>query len=647
MQNNFYNQSPIISLCYRMLSVIILMAAITINGNAAPKQLSELPSHYVTIHDSVKVHYKVWDHETPHAPLQTICFVHGFGCDMNTWEKQYEGLRNEAGLRLVFIDLPGYGKSDKPHTTYDLPLFVHAVDGVLNNLHVTPAIFVGHSLGTPVCRQTLLSTMHISGLVDIDGVYCFYDNATPEYLKAVEQFGASFDGPQCSEVIKGFVQSLAGPDTPAWITNYAMKMMPQTPEYVASSTMHNLIDRKYWPQFALPLDVEIICTQNSGLESDNRQKMAALYPQMNYTELTTCGHFIHMEQPEMVNQKLKEYAAKIKANGVEDYDFAIRNLEENYAGFRFKVNDKNRDEWNRIKHQLRDSAATAAYSAPELISDLCCWFKDHHLSCTYRNYSTRFPFSKADYGKMITAYAPKQLSTRVNDDTWLLRFPTWFGDEAYEKWVADAVEQYRQSGCSKLIVDLRGNGGGNDGQYAPLLNLLYAQPGITDGMMLRNTKDNRDRCLELAGDSQWWKDLMDKCAADTAAYVTIMDDNTIEKQVDAHRPKQTAVIIDQRVASSSEQLLLELRAVAPDVKFYGRDNTMGCIDVSNVRITRLPHAPNALRIPVTVSKRLTEGRTVIDGAGIAPDVKIKLPLPDTLTDNIDSWVLWVADHMPT
>ena len=304
----------------KKLFVLPACAALWVSFTTEPQQLSELPSQYYTLDDSIKVHYKVWDHQQPDAPLQTLCFVHGFGCDMNTWEKQFEGLRDEESLRLVFIDLPGYGQSDKPHTDYTLSLFVHAVDGVLNDLHVTPAILVGHSLGTPVCRLTTISTQHIGGLVDIDGVYCFYDNATPEYLQAVEQFGASFDGPQCREVISGFVQSLAGPETPVPITDYAMNVMPQTPEYVASSTMHNLIDRNYWPQFPLPLDVEIVCTQNSGLDPDNQQKMEALYPQMHYTELTTCGHFIHMEQPEMINGMLKEYAARVKANGLEDYD---------------------------------------------------------------------------------------------------------------------------------------------------------------------------------------------------------------------------------------------------------------------------------------------------------------------------------------
>ena len=71
--------------------------------------------------------------------------------------------------------------------------------------HVEAAVLVGHSLGTPVCRQVLQGGRQ-GNLVDIDGVYCFYDGTeTPEYVEAVNQFGHAFDGPECSEVITSFV----------------------------------------------------------------------------------------------------------------------------------------------------------------------------------------------------------------------------------------------------------------------------------------------------------------------------------------------------------------------------------------------------------------------------------------------------------
>jgi len=46
-----------------------------------------------------------------------------------------------------------------------------------------------------------------------------------------------------------------------------------------------------------------------------------------------------------------------------------------------------------------------------------------------------------------------------------------------------------------------------------------------------------------------------------------------------------------------------------------------------------------------MSRRAGLPETGIDAIGIAPDVRIPLPLPARLTDNIDEWVIWVAQQL--
>ena len=54
------------------------------------------------------------------------------------------------------------------------------------------------------------------------------------------------------------------------------KLMPQTPQYVASSTMGHLVEKQWWPDRQLSLPVMVVCTQNSGLDPDNKQKIEHL-----------------------------------------------------------------------------------------------------------------------------------------------------------------------------------------------------------------------------------------------------------------------------------------------------------------------------------------------------------------------------------
>jgi len=636
-----------------LLSVCLLLplfAACT----SIPDDIQDLPSQYAVYDDSVRVHYKSWG-DGP----ETMVFVHGFGCDMNAWEAQFDAFKQEKNLRLVFVDMPGYGLSDKPHADYTLDYLCGGIWAVFDTLHVNFASLIGHSLGTPVCRQMLINNpARVAGICDVDGVYCLYpqlgDNPTPEeqeaadlYEQAVQGFAASFDGDSCQSNIRAFVSALAGPDTPEEITDYAMRTMPNTPEYVASSTMHNLIDRRWWRAFPFPFPVEVICTQNSGLEPDNKEKMQAFYTEMEYTELTTCGHFIQMEQPAVVNERINALREKIRKNNLEDFDFGIHEIECNYAGFPYKVTDAKLAEYEQIKKEYRDSIAAGAMYGPYGISEMCCYMQDFHLGCAFKMWSNRFPMKWAHYGMKMQKYDPQPMSLKLNEQTYLLRFPTWDGDDAYVQWVRDAVEEYRRSGCTQLIIDIRGNGGGSDYQYMPVAELLYLQPGTTDGIMMRNTQANRDRTREAVNGDPFWNGLMDKCEEqkDSAFVELFANSDYSQEQIDARRPVKTAVIIDHAVGSSGEQFVLDLRAVAPDVKFYGKENTLGCIDVSNVRPVRLPHAPNSMFIPVTISYRVVDGRGMIDGIGIEPNVRIDLDLPDSLTDNVDPWIQWVEQQM--
>lgn len=91
--------------------------------------------------------------------------------------------------------------------------------------------------------------------------------------------------------------------------------------------------------------------------------------------------------------------------------------------------------------------------------------------------------------------------------------------------------------------------------------------------------------------------------------------------------------------------MLEVRACSCRTTVYGQDNTLGCLDYSNCEILRFSQdTSRRMIVPVTRSCRVAAGRG-IDAEGIAPDVRIPLPLPETLKDNADAWVLWVAGDL--
>ncbi len=326
-----------------------------------------------------------------------------------------------------------------------------------------------------------------------------------------------------------------------------------------------------------------------------------------------------------------------------DLAAGIHQVECNYAGFPTKVHDGNGAEYKDLKARLWREVRSGR-EGYDAVAELMGWFEDFHLRCASFSdaYRTR---RMPDYGE---GYGPENVAVKVDDATFLIRVASFAVDDEEMAWIRNAAEAYRQSGCRNLIVDIRGNGGGMDSAYAPLAELLYDHEGTTEGVELRASEEH-EKCLrELAEehDSEWFANLADAVgAAEDVGFVPMADaTHTLRQEGVTELPVRAALIIDGYVASSGEQFVLEVRATSRRTTIYGADNTLGCLDYSNLRPVNLPASGITCFVPMTRSVRVKLGRSVDEG-GIAPDVRITLPQPETLADNIDSWVLWVAEDL--
>jgi len=100
--------------------LFLLLVVITSCKNTTT--LESVASNYSRV-DNIKIHYK----EIGQGE-KTLIFVHGWGCDLNTWKCQFDYFKDKH--HMVFIDLPGYGKSDKPRVEYTIDFFAKSVKSV-------------------------------------------------------------------------------------------------------------------------------------------------------------------------------------------------------------------------------------------------------------------------------------------------------------------------------------------------------------------------------------------------------------------------------------------------------------------------------------------------------------------------------------
>ncbi len=81
--------------------------------------------------------------------------IHGLGDEADTWWHILPALARER--RVVALDLPGFGRSDKPRQAYTSGFFARAAADLLGALGISRAALVGHSMGAAVAQRLALA----------------------------------------------------------------------------------------------------------------------------------------------------------------------------------------------------------------------------------------------------------------------------------------------------------------------------------------------------------------------------------------------------------------------------------------------------------------------------------------------------------
>jgi non-heme chloroperoxidase len=82
-----------------------------------------------------------------HGSGAPVVLIHGYPLSGRAWDKQLPMLL-DAGRRVITYDRRGFGKSSQPSTGYDYDTFAADLAALMDELDLTDAVIVGHSMGT-------------------------------------------------------------------------------------------------------------------------------------------------------------------------------------------------------------------------------------------------------------------------------------------------------------------------------------------------------------------------------------------------------------------------------------------------------------------------------------------------------------------
>ncbi|MFW9973379.1 MAG: alpha/beta fold hydrolase, partial [Candidatus Odinarchaeota archaeon] len=99
---------------------------------------------------------KDYDNKLEGTPL---LFIHGWLGSSIEWS--YQIFHFSLKSHIILIDLPGFGKSDKPNTDYSIEFFTKQIVDFIHHLGYVEVYLIGHSLGGLIAQNIALTNANL------------------------------------------------------------------------------------------------------------------------------------------------------------------------------------------------------------------------------------------------------------------------------------------------------------------------------------------------------------------------------------------------------------------------------------------------------------------------------------------------------
>ncbi len=277
--------------------------------------MNETTDDYLDL-DGLRLHYLAAGDGEP------IVLLHGWPTSSFLWRNVMPVMAERH--RVIALDLPGFGLSDKPlDVSYSFRYYYRVLDEALNALGIEAASFVVHDLGGPVglywaCRHperlrrlAILNTLvypDFSWAVMLFVAACRLPvvrsfMASPQGLRFAMRLGVADPRHLSEEAVVGVQTPFASLEARRALLKAGGNLSPKGFREIAAKL----------PTLDVP--VRIVYGERDRILPDVAKTMHRIQkdlPQAEITALADCGHFLQEERPAEVGRLLADFFNKDK-----------------------------------------------------------------------------------------------------------------------------------------------------------------------------------------------------------------------------------------------------------------------------------------------------------------------------------------------
>ena len=261
--------------------------------------------------DGVRLHYRESGQGAP------VLLLHGWPTSSLLWRNVAPELSH--GCRVLALDLPGFGLSDKPlDRSYTFRFFARMIDGFLENLGIESTALVVHDLGGPVGLYWAVSNVNRVSRLAILNTLVYPEmswavkafilmlklpfarswTVSPAGLRFAMQVGVVRAERRTAEMYEAVLSPFAATDAREALIKAGSELSPKGFFLIAQRLK------------ALQMPVRIVYGKRDRILPDIQRTATRLQsdlPQASVTAIEDCGHFLQEDAPEELAGLLKTF----------------------------------------------------------------------------------------------------------------------------------------------------------------------------------------------------------------------------------------------------------------------------------------------------------------------------------------------------
>jgi haloalkane dehalogenase len=248
-----------------------------------------------------------------------VLLLHGWPTSSYLWRNIMPVIAERN--RVIAIDLPGFGESDKPlDVRYDFEFFEGIIDGLLGHLNIDRVALAGHDLGGPIAvHWALRNPDRTTGIALLNTLlYPQLDPSVVDFVTALATPGPREEMTSPDGLSRIFRAGLADPTraTGDILTALVHPFRESTARRALAQAGIQLSLRglaeieRGLPGLRMPVRI-VYGAQDRVLPdvAGTMDRVARDVPHAVVTVLPDCGHFLQEDAPDEVARQLAEFFA--------------------------------------------------------------------------------------------------------------------------------------------------------------------------------------------------------------------------------------------------------------------------------------------------------------------------------------------------